>query len=316
MNRPSRLSIVIAPGPWDPGQWRDVFLARADGRPVSVWPDDGDEAGAAPYVICAWKTDPRVFEVLPSPRAVFSLGAGVDHLQVPGLLRDVPVARIVDPDLTMRMVEYVTFAVLHLHRQISRYAQDQSLRVWAPRFQTAASRVRVGIMGLGVLGEACGRTLAQLGFDVAGWVRTPREATSVQVFAGQEALGAFLARTEILVNLLPNTPQTRGLIGADVFARLADGARFVNVGRGETVVEDELVQALASGRLAGAVLDVFGTEPLPADSPLWALPGVLITPHVAADSDPDVIADQIIRNIERLERGEALAGRVDMTRGY
>jgi len=316
-----QLSIIVAPGPWDPEPWRKEFQAVAEGRPVHIWPHDRSEIGGDPYVICAWKSDPKIFDQYSSPKAVFSLGAGVDHLHVLRSRSDIPVVRVIDPDLTMRMVEYVTFAVLYLHRKILFYQAEQVCRAWRPMIQPAAARVRVGIMGVGVLGEACGKMLAQLGFEVAGWARSQRDASPFPIFSGRTSLGSFLERTEILVNLLPNTPETAGLIGRDLFQQLdrnggLGGAFFVNVGRGETVVENELIDALATGTLAGAVLDVFNIEPLPEESPLWTMSNVLVTPHVAADSDPEVIVAQILRDVKRLEIGEAPLQVVDMSRGY
>jgi len=315
------LSIIVAPGPWDPEPWRKEFQAAAEGRPVHIWPNDGSEIGDNPYVICAWKSDPRVFDLHSTPKAVFSLGAGVDHLHVLRSRPAIPVVRVIDPDLTMRMIEYVAFAVLYLHRKISLYKAEQARHAWQPMHQPAAARVRVGIMGVGVLGEACGKMLTQLGFQVAGWARSRRDASPFPVFSGRDSLGPFLERTEILVNLLPNTPETAGLIGREIFQRMnrnnrLGGAFFVNAGRGETVVESELVDALTCGTLAGAVLDVFNVEPLPEESPLWVMDNVLITPHVAADSDPEVIVAQILRDVKRLERGEGPLSVVDMSRGY
>lgn len=317
----SRLSIIVAPGPWDPAPWQDEFQAAAGDRQIYIWPDHEPVVGRDSYVICSWKADPKVFERYPAPRAVFSLGAGVDHLHVLRSRSDIPVVRVIDPDLTMRMVEYVTFAVLHLHRKIGLYKAEQVKRAWRPMLQPAAARVRVGIMGVGVLGEACGKMLTQLGFEVAGWARSQRDTSPFPVFAGRNELDTFLARTEILVSLLPNTPETSGLIGREIFERLAQnrslgGTFFVNAGRGETVIESELIDALTSGTLNGAVLDVFNVEPLSTESPLWVMDNVLITPHIAADSDPEVIVAQIVRDVERLERGEDLLNTVDMSRGY
>lgn len=288
---------------------------------MHVWPHDGPMAGDGPYVICAWKSDPKIFDHYSKPKAVFSLGAGVDHLHVLRSRPDIPVVRVIDPDLTMRMVEYVTFAVLYLHRKIPLYQAEQARRAWRPMHQPAAARVRVGIMGVGVLGEACGKALSQIGFDVAGWARSPRDASPFPVFCGRDSMVAFLERTEILVNLLPNTPETAGLIGRGIFQRLdrkgsLGGAFFVNAGRGETAVERELTDALSDGTLSGAVLDVFDIEPLPQESPLWTMNNVLVTPHVAADSDPEVIVAQILRDVQRLERGEGPLSVVDMSRGY
>lgn len=272
-------------------------------------------------MVCAWKADPSVFGQSTPPVAVFSLGAGVDHLHTLADRPEIPVVRVVDPDLTMRMVEYVTFAVLHLHRKIGHYMASQALHAWAPVAQPAASHVRVGILGMGVLGKACAAMLQTLGFQVAGWARTPSADGAFPIHAGADALGGFLASTDILVNLLPATALTRGLIGQSVFAGLArtsplGAPGFVNAGRGEVVREDELVQALRDGTLGGAVLDVFASEPLPAESPLWAMPNVLLTPHVAADSDPAVVVSQIMQGVQRIEQGLSLLSCVDWSRGY
>lgn len=272
-------------------------------------------------MICAWKADPALYSAYPDPRAVFSLGAGVDHLQPLKHRRDIPVFRVIDPDLTMRMVEYVAFAVLYLHRQIPLYLRHQKARIWNPPDQRAASHVRIGILGAGVMGEACGAALQSIGFQVSGWVRTPRAESAFPVRSGRDALPAFLANVDVLVNLLPRTDETTGLVNSAVFAALGaqrpSGVKFfVNAGRGETVVQADLIAALRSRTLAGAVLDVFTPEPLPTDSPLWAMDNVLITPHVAADSNPATIIPQVIRDIERLERGERVSGTVDLMRGY
>lgn len=272
-------------------------------------------------MICSWKADPKLYLAYPDPRAVFSLGAGVDHLAPlkdrPGL----PVFRVIAPDLTMRMVEYVTFAALYLHRQIPLYLRHQKGRIWNPPDQAAASSVRVGIMGAGVMGQACGAGLQAVGFQVTGWARTPRADSAFPLRTGRDALPAFLEDIDILVNLLPRTDDTTGLVNKDVFAALGKrrppGSKFfVNAGRGETVAQSDLVAALQAGVLSGAVLDVFTPEPLPADSPLWAMDNVLITPHVAADSNPATIIPQIFKDVDRLERGNLTRGTVDLARGY
>lgn len=251
---------------------------------------------------------------------MFSLGAGVDHLLPLKDRTDFPVYRVIDPDLTARMAEYVTFGCLYLHRHIPLYIQHQKLRIWNPPDQSAASEVRVGIMGTGVMGEASGRALQVIGYQVTGWARTPRNAFPFPVHAGKEALPKFLGEVDILVNLLPRTADTAGLIDRDVFARLGKARSgekfFVNAGRGETVGQADLVEALQSGVLDGAVLDVFAPEPLAAESPLWGMPNVLITPHVAADSNPATIVPDVFRRIGLLERGVIPSPTVDLVRGY
>lgn len=218
------------------------------------------------------------------------------------------------------MAEYVTFAALYLHRQIPLYLQHQRQRVWDPPDQLAASSVRVGLLGTGVMGQASGRALQSLGFQVTGWARSARAGAVFPIHAGREALGAFLEDIDILVNVLPRTDETTGLVDRRVFAQLGrrrSGPKyFVNAGRGDTVVQDDLIDALKSGVLHGAVLDVFTPEPLPADNPLWAMDNVLITPHVAADSNPLTIIPQVFKDVASLERGQKPAGVVDLVRGY
>ncbi|WP_367393991.1 2-hydroxyacid dehydrogenase [Pseudomonas sp. X4] len=316
-----KLKIVIAVGPWDFETWRDAFVTVASGRKVHMWPQDGVDVGSEPYVICSWKASEDVFSQQIPPAAVFSLGAGVDHLACLALRPSVPVARIIDSDLTMRMVEYVSYAVLHLHRQIPHYLRAQASRQWAPIIQPAASSVRVGILGAGVLGRACGEMLKHLGFQVSAWARTPRTDFPYPVHVGAAGFSEFLGNTDILVNLLPNTPSTVGVIDARCFeglshARGAGFPGFVNAGRGETVNQGDMVQALKQGAIGAAVLDVFEVEPLAEASEIWNLPNVLLTPHVAADSEPTVVVSQIIRNIEVLEQGGELEHPVDLGKGY
>lgn len=295
-------------------------MASAQGRKVHFWPHDGAFAPITPYVLCTWKADPKFYAEYATPRAVFSLGAGVDHLHPLRERTNFPVYRVIDPDLTARMAEYVTFAALFLHRQIPLYLQHQKQRIWDPPDQDAASSVRVGILGTGVMGEAAGRALQMIGYQVSGWARSARENAPFPVHAGKEALPGFLAEIDILVNLLPRTPETTGLVNADVFAKLGQqrtGKKFfINAGRGETVAQLDLIQALQTGVLNGAVLDVFSPEPLPADNPLWGMENVLITPHVAADSNPATIVPQIFRHVGELERGAIPLPTVDLARGY
>ncbi len=318
----SKTTIVVAiGGTWDVPPWQDEFARGARGRRVVFWPQDGVTDIPEPYVLCSWKAKPEAYDIFNKPRAVFSLGAGVDHLYAVREKLNAPVTRVINTDLTMRMVEYVCLGVLYLHRQIGLHAANQAKRLWPDITQPAAKDVRVGIMGPGQLGTAAGKALQAIGYDVAGWGRSARADAPFPIFAGPENLHAFLARTQVLVNILPNTPDTKGSVGAEVFAKLArmdgqSGAYFISAGRGETVNETELAQALQTGVLAGAVLDVFNTEPLPQDSPLWGMPNVLITPHAAADSSPPAIVAQVLETLERLERGEPLPVTVDLSKGY
>lgn len=301
--------------------WVEAFSRRLPDLAVRALGDAVDPA-AVRYV-AAWKHRHGALADLPALEAVFSLGAGVDHLLADRALpAGVPVARVVDPDLTNRMSEWVLLQVLAHHRQARRYARQQAEARWDDDArQPAARAVRVGMMGLGVLGIDAATKLAMVGFDVAGWSRSPRDVPGVTCHAGAEGLDAFLARTDVLVVLLPLTPETEGLLDARLFARLARDGRLggpilVNAGRGALQREDDILACLDDGTLRAATLDVFAREPLDRASPLWRHPGVTVTPHNAALSDPEAIADLIAGQILAHRRGEALRHVVDRDRAY
>lgn len=313
------MSILVAVKGWNPEHWVSALRRRAPDRRFDVAPDVADPA-AVRYAL-VWKPQPGFLGRFPNLQVIFSLGAGVDHLTTDPDLPDLPVVRIVDPDLTMRMTEWVVLQVLLHHRQQRAYDRFQAEGRWKQLDQWSARAIRVGVMGLGVLGADSARALKALGFPVAGWSRTPKEIAGIECFSGDEGLGPFLARTDILVVLLPLTPDTRGILDAELIGRLAtDGPLgapvIVNGGRGGLQVETDVDAALRDGRLAGASLDVFTVEPLPGDSPLWTAPNLTITPHVAAESNPVALSDYLITQIEAFERGEGLKNLVDKRLGY
>jgi glyoxylate/hydroxypyruvate reductase len=253
---------------------------------------------------------------------IFSLGAGVDAiLKDPTLPDGVPIARVAEPDLTMRMTEYVVMQVLMHHRQQRRLEENQRKRVWDCFVTHSASALTVGIMGLGVLGSDAAQKLASLGFKVAGWSRSRKTIPGIECFAGPAEFDSFLKRTDILVCLLPHTPETTGLINGEVISKLSRKGPFgapilINAGRGKQQVESDILAALDSGALHAATLDVFETEPLPKDSPFWSHPKVTLTPHAAADSDPDTISAYVLRQIRRHQNGLPVENMVDRKRGY
>ncbi len=311
--------ILIASGPWDPVPWAEAVRAIDPERPVFIWPDVPNPS-AVRYLM-AWHPPREALTALPNLDVIFSLGAGVEHILSRQGLPDVPVVRIVSDDLTRRMTEWVTLQVLMQHRQQRDYDRLQRERRWHERRQPAASEVRVGIMGMGVLGKSAADVLMTLGFRVAGWSRRPKAASGIESFHGNAALDAFLARTDILVVLLPLTPETRGLLSMALFRKLArDGALggpvLINAGRGGLQVEADIVRALHEGVLIGASLDVFETEPLDAASPLWELDSVVITPHCAGWSDPAELTRQILDQIAAFETGAALRNVVDRAAAY
>ncbi len=312
------MTLLVAAS-WDSGPWVERFRALLPGRKVVVPGEPFDRR--AVYYVATWGPKPGSLSGLPNLEAIFSLGAGVDHLMSYPDLPDVPIVRVAQDDLTHRMSEYVVLHCLMALRDQRRLDAQQRARQWRDDVGPPTARdVRVGLLGFGVLGRDAAVKLATLGFDVAGWGRTAREAEGVRVY-GADEFDAFLARTDILVSLLPLTPQTRGILNRDLFAKLSRTGRLggpvlINAGRGGLQVEADILACLDDGTLKSAILDVFETEPLPQDSPLWAHPRVTVTPHNAAVSEPDATARYIADQIRRLEAGEALENVVDMRRGY
>jgi len=305
---------------WDPAPWERRFRAAAPGRDIRLWPDRiGDPAGIS--YIAAWRPPPGVPAKFPRLKAIFSLGAGVDALVTDAGLPDVPIVRVIDPNLTMRMTEYVTLHVLLHHRRQRLYDAQQRERVWREHDQPPASEVNVGIMGLGVLGSDAAAVLARIGFRVAGWSRGSKSLPGVENFHGADGLDAFLARTEILVCLLPHTPATEGILNLALLRRLKrdgalGGAYLINAGRGMLQIDADILAALDEGALAGASLDVFPAEPLPPSSPLWSHPRVTITPHNSAASVPEEVVAYIVNQIDRFEAGKGLQNVIDRASGY
>lgn len=299
----------------DPAPWRDAILAALPGLEFRVWPDVGDPA-AVRYTL-VWKPPAGWHRQFPGLRAILSLGAGVDALlQDPHLPLGVPITRMVDAGMGRQMAEYALYGVMHFHRHMLTYARQQRDRRWEPIAPVAARDFRVGVMGLGVLGAQAVALIRAAGYPVSGWSRTPRTIDGVDTLAGPGGLREFLGRVRVLVNFLPLTPETRGIIDARLLADLASGSYVINLARGGHVVEPDLLAALDSGHVAGAMLDVFEEEPLPEAHPFWTHPAVVVTQHIAAVTQAGDAAAQVIENLKRLERGDAPLGRVDPGRGY
>lgn len=299
----------------DPSAWRDALAARVPGLDFRVHPEIG--RGEEVEVLLAWKPPAGTFARLPNLKLIYCTGAGVDQLFAdPELPAGVPILRIVDHRQADDMCGYVLGAVLHHHRELDFYAEMQRQGRWEKRPHRYITSSRVGVMGLGALGGAAARRIAACGFATAGWSRSRREIEGVDCFAGAAELDAFLARTDILVCLLPLTPDTTDILNAGLFARLPAGASVINVGRGPHLVDQDLIDALDSGHLAGATLDVFRREPLPADHPFWRHPRVRVTPHLASLADADSVVEQIADNLRRLQDGRPLLNQVDRAAGY
>jgi len=310
--------LVAVDGP-QAAQWAELFRARGEGRPVRLWPEIGDASDVE--IACVWRAPHGLLATLPKLRLIVNLAAGVDHLLADPNLPDVPIVRAAHADLSMRVTEYVVLHTLRYHRRQPLYEAQQRQRLWKEHPQPAASEVAVGIMGLGVIGTEAVRVLARIGFRVAGWSTSEKLVDGVETFHGPAGLDPFLARTEILICLLPLTKTTRGILNRSLFARLkrdgaAGGAFLINAGRGRLQIDGDILAALDDGTLSGATLDVFPHEPLPPESSLWAHPKATITPHNAGDILPDILVAEVMAQVARLDRGEPLLNVVDRTRGY
>jgi glyoxylate/hydroxypyruvate reductase A len=314
------MSLLIAVSGWDATSWRRRLMALMPSHAVATLDEPFDRAQVR-YAL-SWRHPPGALKDLPKLQAIFSLGAGVDHLFADPALPEAPIVRVIDPDLTDRMSEWVVMHALAHLRQLRRYERQSQERVWADDDdQPKAAEVQVGVLGLGVLGKDAATKLRALGFNVAGWSLSEKWLPGVECFFGAGGLKRLIAQTDMLVVLLPLTDSTRGLIDASLIAKLKQGGRLggpvlINAGRGDLQVEADILAALDSGVLKGASLDVFEREPLPADSRLWAHPAVYVSPHNAAASTPDAILAAIVRQIEAFERGDPLQNLVDRRRGY
>ncbi len=312
------LALIISS--WDPQPWVDRFRKLTPEMEVIVWPNKDHAPETVDYAL-AWQPPAGVFAGFPNLKAIFSLGAGVDHILREPKLPDVPLVRVVDPDLTMRMSEYICLHVLMHHRQQRLQDDDQVRGEWGDRPQWSASSMRVGIMGLGELGRDAAEKLLHLGFQVNGWSNSRKSIQGVTAYTGQSELDAFLEVSDILVCLLPHTPATQGILNRPLFKKLShDGPLgapvIINAGRGKLQVEADILASLDAGELGAVTLDVFETEPLPPDSALWNHPRVTITPHNAADSDPDALCSYILKQINTHRLGGQLSNVVDRKAGY
>ncbi len=305
---------------WSPERWKARFDQVCRDRLVFLLPKAEFDPAEVHYA-AVWKPVPGEFAAFPNLKVIFNLGAGVDALMADKTLPGVPLVRVSVADLTDRMAEYVMLHVLMHHRQELYLRESQRAKRWAPKYQWPASAISVGIMGLGTLGTNAAEVLTRIGFRVAGWSRSAKQIEGVECFHGDDGLETFLHRTDILVCLLPLTPDTHHLLNRNIFARLnrtspMGAPVLINAGRGGLQNEADLLACLDDGTLGAASLDVFSQEPLPADSRFWTHPKVVLTPHNAADTDPDEISKYVARQIERFEAGGKLENVVDRGRGY
>jgi len=298
-----------------PAKWVDPLAAALPEATVLPWRDDDPVQNADVAVV--WRPPAALFTRERNLKAIFNLGAGVDGLlQLPTLPSGVPIVRLEDAGMAVQMAEYATYALIRASRQFDAYEQQQRDGVWRELPETRRADWPVGVLGLGVMGARVAHTLAALDYPVAGWSRSGRGPEGIQTYAGEAGFGAFLARTRVLVNLLPLTIETRDILRRDTLGQLLPGAYLVNMGRGEHLVEEDLLTLLDEGHMAGATLDVFRTEPLPPGHRFWTDPRVTVTPHIAAISLKQNTVEQIVAKIRAMREGKPLTGVVSRERGY
>jgi glyoxylate/hydroxypyruvate reductase A len=308
------MSFLYKADPVRGAEWAKLFSEKAPQIPFHCWPDTGDRA--AVRYLAAWLPPEDIAIQFPNLEIMFSVGAGIDQFDFSRLPAHIPVVRMVEPGIAAGMVEYVTHAVLGIHRQSQLYAAQQRRQQWqAHRVMPAASR-RVGVLGLGMLGQAVLQKLSSFGFPCAGWSRSAHTLDGIECHSGSAGLATFLARTDILICLLPLTDDTRGILNHDLLRQLPTGAALINVGRGGHLVEADLLTALDDGHLSAAVLDVCENEPLKPDHPFWAHPAIVLTPHIASMTQPAGAVDTVLDNIRRHQSGQPLTGLVNRQRGY
>lgn len=295
--------------------WVDMLSEMLPGWTVVPMAEVEDPA-AVKYAI-VWRPQTGDIARFPNLKAIVSIGAGIDHVladtELPG---DVPIIRTVGDDLTQRMREYVALHVLRHHRDMPTQLASQTRKAWEAIVVPVAPNRVVGVMGLGNLGAASAKTLADLGFATRGWSKSPKSIDGVETFTGPEQMDAFLDGCEILVNLLPLTDQTRGILNADLLGKLAKGACLINCARGPHLVDADLLAALDSGQIKQATLDVFHQEPLPAENAFWDHPAITVTPHVASQIDAVTGGRIIAANLKTYEETGTCADLADAGRGY
>ncbi len=295
--------------------WVDMLQDLLPGWTVQPL-DEVTDPEAVTYAV-VWRPRTGDLAKLPNLKAIVSIGAGIDHvLADEALPQGVPIIRTVGTDLTQRMREYVALQVLRHHRDMPRQLQAQAEKDWHAIVVPVAPNRIVGVMGLGNLGTAAAQTLAGLGFTTRGWSKSPKSIEGVETFTGPEQFDDFLSGCEILVNLLPLTDQTRGLMNAELFGKLAKGACVINCARGPHLVDEDLLAALDSGQIKQATLDVFHQEPLPTDNPFWDHPAITVTPHVASQIDAATGGRIIAANLKTYEETGTCADLADAGRGY
>lgn len=299
--------------------WFKGLIAKLEQRKpdidLRVWPtyvnaEDID-------VILAWQPPKGIMQTFPNLKLIMSLGASADTiLDDEKLPKNIPIVRLVTPTKSLQMAEYVTLAVLLFQRRFLKYLSFQKQQNWELLLARDACSFKVGIMGLGVLGLAVSQKLIAMGFPVRGWSRTPKSFSNIECFHGHKQLNSFLSQCSALVCLLPVTSETKGILCRETFDALPDGTFLINVGQGRHVIEADLLSALDSGKVAGACLDVFESEPLPQNHRFWNHPNVIVTPHISAPGSLYDVANCVIDTLTNFDQEQPLKYEIDRIKGY
>lgn len=294
--------------------WKPMFASELPELAFHVWPETGDPQKVR--YLAAWQPPENLAENFPNLEVLFSVGAGVDQLNLASIPENVRVVRMMEPGLAEGMIEYVLWAVLSYHRNMFQYARQQAAHVWKGAPNVSSSLFRVGVMGMGALGTPVLKKLSQFGYVCHGWSRSRHDIPRIKSYAGPEELDDFLAATDVLVCLMPLTDATKGILNKELFAKLPKGACLINCGRGGHLAQDDLLLALDEGLLSQAVLDVIDPEPLPEDHPFWNHPLITLTPHIASSSHAETGGEMILKNILQFEKGAEMVGEINRSSGY
>lgn len=305
--------LIYSPSSSRHEEWVEAFAESAPELDVVCGIENVSES--TKYVL-VWKPPQGFLASVPNLKAIFSMGAGIDHISCDPSLPEVPLIRQRDAGMGQQMAEYALYAALHYQRDFDLMRVQQNNAHWNTMVSGVRERLKVGILGMGTLGTCVAESLIANGFPVSGWARSPKQVDQVKSFSGEQGLAPFLAETELLICLLPDTDSTRGIINRELLAQLPQGAAVANMARGPLVVDEDLLAALDSGHIRGAMLDVFHQEPLAKSHPYWQHEKVVVTPHIAAETVHRVAAKQIAHDIERMEQGLAPVEVVDLQRGY
>ena len=310
------MAVLLIPHSPFPPSWRDAFEVAFRTQGLSIWPDLKETANIECVVMA--RPEPGVLSRLPNLKLISSTGMGVDHiLSLPDLPKNVPIARVVTAEMVAQVAEYVVLAVLRVERDSDRFDRLQREGKWQRRLSgRPGGRLRIGLLGWGVIGRDCARQLTCLGFNVMAWARSERVEDEVPIFSGREGLRRILSASDILIAALPKTSATESILDAEALDLLPQNAHIINVGRGEHLVDDALLAALDSGNLSGATLDVFRKEPLPPGHQFWSHPKIRVTPHSAGMLTPEDSASAILRNLQRIRAGRPPENQINVDAGF